>query len=230
VKTGRSLRDREELESWTTADLRCGLAWAARCSVVPEPRLWLFRALERMKLCTSVPVLLSMSMFCVNAFMLPGAASLSIAPMRGGSSFQPTKTAAGASGKPQHLEGGTDGEAPLASEVRFGRGESTQRLYYNAGTNNRDLQVATSSASQFSSPAAHASRAGHLRGLVEAVWARLVSIFCATFLPAGFPSSVPPEYLRYQSWNVVQDLSSSMRGVLCTQKLLEGAPLFLSCC
>ncbi len=51
-----------------------------------------------------------------------------------------------------------------------------------------------------------------------------------TFLPAGFPASVPPEYLRYQAWNVVQDLSSSLRGVLCTQKILEGIRCIYICC
>ena len=51
-----------------------------------------------------------------------------------------------------------------------------------------------------------------------------------TFLPAGFPASVPAEYLRYQAWNVVQDLSSSLRGVLCTQKILEGIPCIYRNC
>ena len=44
----------------------------------------------------------------------------------------------------------------------------------------------------------------------------------ATFLPAGYPSSVPPEYLKFQLWNILQDLTSSLRSILATQKILEG--------
>jgi hypothetical protein len=37
------------------------------------------------------------------------------------------------------------------------------------------------------------------------------------FLPAGYPQSVAPEYLKFQAWNVVQDLSTYLRGILATQ-------------
>eukprot|EP00752_Nemacystus_decipiens_P014937 g13296.t2 len=43
-----------------------------------------------------------------------------------------------------------------------------------------------------------------------------------TFLPVGFPASVRPEYVRYRCWDIVQDLSSHLRGVLATQAVLEG--------
>ncbi|CAM9093329.1 unnamed protein product [Ectocarpus sp. 6 AP-2014] len=43
-----------------------------------------------------------------------------------------------------------------------------------------------------------------------------------TFLPAGYPGSVRPEYLRYRCWDILQDLSSHLRGVLATQAVLEG--------
>ncbi|CAM9150081.1 unnamed protein product [Laminaria digitata] len=43
-----------------------------------------------------------------------------------------------------------------------------------------------------------------------------------TFLPAGYPASVRPEYARYRCWDIVQDLSSHLRGVLATQAVLEG--------
>ena len=69
---------------------------------------------------------------------------------------------------------------------------------------------------------APASTLDHLHHVIWAAWARFQQLLYATFLPAGFPASLPREYLRYQAWNVVQDLSSSLRGVLCTQKILEG--------
>ncbi|CAM9973532.1 unnamed protein product, partial [Ectocarpus fasciculatus] len=43
-----------------------------------------------------------------------------------------------------------------------------------------------------------------------------------TFLPAGYPGSVRPEYVRYRCWDILQDLSSHLRGVLATQAVLEG--------
>ncbi len=51
---------------------------------------------------------------------------------------------------------------------------------------------------------------------------KLKSFLQTVFLPVGFPGSVAPEYLRYQQWNVVQDLSTYLRGILATQAILEG--------
>ncbi|CAM9767718.1 unnamed protein product, partial [Choristocarpus tenellus] len=44
----------------------------------------------------------------------------------------------------------------------------------------------------------------------------------STFLPVGYPHSVSPEYLRFQGWNIAQDLTTYLRGVLATQAVLEG--------
>lgn len=51
---------------------------------------------------------------------------------------------------------------------------------------------------------------------------RLLALLRTIFLPVGYPLSVRPEYLRYQQWNVVQDLSTYLRGILATQAILEG--------
>ena len=100
--------------------------------------------------------------------------------------------------------------------MRYGRSESTRRVYY-ASCDGGIILHADSALSD-------GDTANLLRpsALLAAVWTRFVQTLYATFLPAGFPASLPPEYLRYQCWNVVQDLSSSLRGVLCTQKILEG--------
>lgn len=44
----------------------------------------------------------------------------------------------------------------------------------------------------------------------------------STFLPAGFPHSTPKGYLAYSCWSWIQDLSTQLRGVLATQRILEG--------
>lgn len=44
----------------------------------------------------------------------------------------------------------------------------------------------------------------------------------STFLPSGYPKSTPPGYLSYAAWSWVQDLSTQLRGVLATQRVLEG--------
>ena len=44
----------------------------------------------------------------------------------------------------------------------------------------------------------------------------------STFLPSGYPKSTPPGYLQYSIWSWIQDLSSQLRSVLATQRVLEG--------
>jgi len=44
----------------------------------------------------------------------------------------------------------------------------------------------------------------------------------STFMPAGYPQKTPPGYLRYSIWSWVQDLSTQLRSVLATQRILEG--------
>ena len=44
-----------------------------------------------------------------------------------------------------------------------------------------------------------------------------------TFLPAGFPDSVRPEYLAYQFWDSLQALCSYLRSVLTIQAVLTSA-------
>mmetsp|Transcript_24795 Transcript_24795/g.53670 ORF Transcript_24795/g.53670 Transcript_24795/m.53670 type:complete len:534 (+) Transcript_24795:65-1666(+) len=51
---------------------------------------------------------------------------------------------------------------------------------------------------------------------------KIQSALSSTFLPAGYPKRTPPGYLTYSMWSWVQDLSTQMRGVLATQRVLEG--------
>ena len=44
----------------------------------------------------------------------------------------------------------------------------------------------------------------------------------AAFLPAGWPQSVPEEYLRFQQLNCLQDACSYMRSVIATKAILSG--------
>ena len=47
--------------------------------------------------------------------------------------------------------------------------------------------------------------------------------FARTFLPAGYPATVRPEYLAYQFWDSLQGLCSYLRSVLTIQAILKGA-------
>lgn len=47
-------------------------------------------------------------------------------------------------------------------------------------------------------------------------------VLADTFLPAGYPHSVRPEYLQYQAWDALQGLSSYLRSVLTTRSVLAG--------
>ncbi len=49
------------------------------------------------------------------------------------------------------------------------------------------------------------------------------SILYSTFLPAGYPNSVRPEYLSYQAWDSIQCISSAIRNVMTTKGLLQKA-------
>ena len=54
-------------------------------------------------------------------------------------------------------------------------------------------------------PTSEVSRKFALRSLSR-IPKSLTSIIKSTFLPTGFPKSVPPEYLSYQTYNLIQDL------------------------
>jgi hypothetical protein len=44
----------------------------------------------------------------------------------------------------------------------------------------------------------------------------------STFMPSGYPSKTPAGYLRYSVWSWIQDISTQLRSVLATQRILEG--------
>ncbi|KAL6075655.1 RUS family member 1 [Balamuthia mandrillaris] len=50
----------------------------------------------------------------------------------------------------------------------------------------------------------------------------LIFYLRAVFLPEGYPRSVSSDYLRYQLWDTLQALCSSVTGLLCTHAILEG--------
>lgn len=57
-------------------------------------------------------------------------------------------------------------------------------------------------------------------GLLQGVRPR--AVLRRTFLPSGFPRSVPVEYLPYQRYHVIQDLATQLRATLATQRVLAG--------
>ena len=76
-----------------------------------------------------------------------------------------------------------------------------------------DISSATASSVQVQSHASSSSSRSQ---------SKIVSALRSTFLPTGFPQRTPPGYLRYSVWSWVQDLSTQLRSVLATQKILEG--------
>ena len=64
----------------------------------------------------------------------------------------------------------------------------------------------------------HATSRLSLRSLQQQV----VSGLRSTFLPVGFPSTTPPGYLSYAAWSWIQDISTQLRSVIATQRILEG--------
>ncbi|KAJ6469339.1 vitamin B6 photo-protection and homoeostasis-domain-containing protein [Mycena sanguinolenta] len=51
---------------------------------------------------------------------------------------------------------------------------------------------------------------------------QLMEFMTKVFLPAGYPGSVSPDYLRYQIFNALQAFCSSLAGLLSSRALLEG--------
>ena len=50
----------------------------------------------------------------------------------------------------------------------------------------------------------------------------LESIVHTTFLPIGYPERTPQGYLQYSIFSWIQDLSTQLRAILATQRVLEG--------
>ncbi len=48
------------------------------------------------------------------------------------------------------------------------------------------------------------------------------NFFRTTFLPSGYPLRTPPGYLSYSIWSWIQDLSTQLRSIVATQRVLEG--------
>ncbi len=105
----------------------------------------------------------------------------------------------------------------IASEVRSSSRGEPPRLYFHDDPVPRRAFTANDSATNAWGVALQSPRV-----LVQDAVHRLRGAVSATFLPAGYPASVPQEYLAFQLWNVLQDLTSSLRSILATQKILEG--------
>ncbi|GBE89158.1 predicted protein [Sparassis crispa] len=76
----------------------------------------------------------------------------------------------------------------------------------------------------FSTTSASGKPPGEYLGVVEADKGRTNwRLFLANvFLPAGYPTSVSPDYLQYQIYNAVQAFCSSLSGLIASRAVLEG--------
>jgi len=73
-----------------------------------------------------------------------------------------------------------------------------------------------------SSPASHSYK--HWISLIMNRFsvAKTKYLLKSIFLPIGYPKTVPPEYFRFQCWNLLQDFCSYLRGIMSTQAILQG--------
>jgi hypothetical protein len=60
------------------------------------------------------------------------------------------------------------------------------------------------------------------RRTVQSILPAIQSALRSTFLPSGYPTKTPDGYLRYSVWSWIQDVSTQLRSVLATQRVLEG--------
>jgi hypothetical protein len=56
----------------------------------------------------------------------------------------------------------------------------------------------------------------------QSIYERIGSGLRSTFLPIGYPATVPDQYLSYVIWSSLQDLCTSVRSVIATQRVLQG--------
>jgi Vitamin B6 photo-protection and homoeostasis len=56
----------------------------------------------------------------------------------------------------------------------------------------------------------------------QSVYDRIRSGLRSTFLPIGYPNTVPDHYASYVVWSSLQDLCTSVRSVIATQRVLQG--------
>ena len=97
-------------------------------------------------------------------------------------------------------------DLPIA--VEFDGGAVTHRWCLAA---NGNAQVAA--AANTAAPARH----------TVSLAARASAEICSVFLPAGYPESVRPEYLRFQAYDTLQAACSYLRNILTTSAILRGA-------
>lgn len=83
-----------------------------------------------------------------------------------------------------------------------------------------DLVVGESGSNQ--GKGAMRSRMKNPRFGVKALGGKLVPALRTTFLPVGFPEKTPSGYFQFCVWSWIQDVSTQLRSVLATQKILEG--------
>lgn len=57
---------------------------------------------------------------------------------------------------------------------------------------------------------------------IKNIGQNIKSAIQSTFMPSGYPNKTPSGYLRYSIWSWIQDISTQLRSVLATQRILEG--------
>ncbi len=128
-----------------------------------------------------------------------------------------------------HVSIATMPSSSLSSSVRFVQQQSTRS---EMPANSRPRVVSVSLAASGSAVVRHATgrsddarrrvRSASSAGPVQRARAGMASVLRSLFLPVGYPDSVTPDYLAFQSWDTAQAMCSYLRGILATQAILDG--------
>ena len=103
-------------------------------------------------------------------------------------------------------------------EYRTDRPKATSILTLaNGQLTSRPPRPPTTSSSSTTSPSPSSTL--HPSILLLSTLRRFLS---SLFLPIGYPASVTPDYFTFQCYDTIQATSSYLRGILCTQAILEG--------
>ncbi|KDQ20765.1 hypothetical protein BOTBODRAFT_124590 [Botryobasidium botryosum FD-172 SS1] len=103
----------------------------------------------------------------------------------------------------------TDGELPTIHELDELGNVASTLCFARRGSNDGDSDLKLI---RRATPAQSGGRSN---------WHRLQSL-SSVFLPAGYPESVTPDYLPYQTYGILQAFASSLAGLLASRAVLQG--------
>jgi len=115
----------------------------------------------------------------------------------------------------------TNQDPPTLTIISKKNGVTTSHHIYNPSSSSENHGVVLKN---------HSTKAKKYKGTIPSsssnlnkkITSALKATFLTTFLPNGYPDKTPKGYMSYSIWSWIQDLSTQLRAVVATQKVLEG--------